>query len=891
MVIITNANGDVVKNIPENIYQGSNNANSIVVLAPFASSSQLTIAYRLPDGVLTEPALMTPYEDVPSEYDLSGWSINLDEAITEKYGNVDFQVRATTNSGTVVASFGFNFTVLRGVAPILPPTPSQSIYEQILTALASIEADIVNGWLESKGLLPYDETFTYSLNTILYSNNTFYKSKIPDNVGNHLSDTDSWEEIPFATEQEVADLIQAHNISETAHNDIRLILAGLIDGTYPIDSCANVSETINNINITDIFESNGITAKSATNAKNDALGNDIAGTYSKILDIINNVNSTDIDKPLSANQGKVLQEQITALSGSLVPQGNWDASTNTPNISETTTTGHYWIVSVAGTTDFGGITDWQVNDWIVKTSTSWAKIDNSDNTKMEKITSNYIYSNTETMIADELNIQEGQIVKGGEIYYVYLGTTNSSISDFGMIGGGDNWINYASESFKSGTGTELDPYIIASPEQLAYLSKLVISGLNQSGVYFKLNNNIDLSKKQWTPIGRRFTIAFSGTFLGNNKIINGLTIISTSSGVGLFGDNAGTIKDLELRNTFICGYQFVGGIAGFNSGVISNCINNGVVMALNSGGGIAGHTTLNTIEYCINYSTLIGNNTGNEFLGGITGNAHNPIYVKHCVNFGDILGTGSYVGGIVGSLSDGHIYYSYNFGNIFGNDRVGGIVGVIGGINPSSSIFECYNIGRVKGLTNVGGVYGSINAGNSYSSYYLENIIEGENDSTGLNKTLTEIRNLVADGILDNTYWEDDVNITGMLTPALKSINYNLQNNSKYITGRAIQENINNIEFDLAFKESKILKFADTSVLTTAFVADETYTAYGYRASITLSGVLATDIPQVVLGVDEATSGTFAPISSAYSGGIYIYASEVPSSTITIPTITIIRGV
>jgi len=54
---------------------------------------------------------------------------------------------------------------------------------------------------------------------------------------------------------------------------------------------------------------------------------------------------------------------------------------------------------------------------------------------------------------------------------------------------------------------------------------------------------------------------------------------------------------------------------------------------------------------------------------------------------------------------------------------------------------------------------------------------------------------------------------------------------------------------------------------------------------------LATDIPQVVLGVDEATSGTFAPISSAYAGGIYIYASEVPAGTITIPTITIIKGV
>ena len=73
-----------------------------------------------------------------------------------------------------------------------------------------------------------------------------------------------------------------------------------------------------------------------------------------------------------------LDSAISDLQGALLPQGNWNASTNTPNISATTETGYYWIVSVAGTTDIGGITDWEINDWAVKTATGWAKIDNTD---------------------------------------------------------------------------------------------------------------------------------------------------------------------------------------------------------------------------------------------------------------------------------------------------------------------------------------------------------------------------------------------------------------------------------------------------------------------------------------------------------------------------------
>jgi hypothetical protein len=66
-----------------------------------------------------------------------------------------------------------------------------------------------------------------------------------------------------------------------------------------------------------------------------------------------------------------------AVTGGINIQGDWNANTNSPNISTNTTTGFTWRVSVAGTTNLGGITVWNVNDLAVKTGGGWIKIDNS----------------------------------------------------------------------------------------------------------------------------------------------------------------------------------------------------------------------------------------------------------------------------------------------------------------------------------------------------------------------------------------------------------------------------------------------------------------------------------------------------------------------------------
>lgn len=76
--------------------------------------------------------------------------------------------------------------------------------------------------------------------------------------------------------------------------------------------------------------------------------------------------------------GKV-QNQINSLVGGVQYQGVWNANTNTPTLTSSVgTQGYYYIVSVAGTTNLNGITDWQVGDWAIFSGGVWQKVDNTD---------------------------------------------------------------------------------------------------------------------------------------------------------------------------------------------------------------------------------------------------------------------------------------------------------------------------------------------------------------------------------------------------------------------------------------------------------------------------------------------------------------------------------
>lgn len=94
---------------------------------------------------------------------------------------------------------------------------------------------------------------------------------------------------------------------------------------------------------------------------------------------------------------------------------------------------------------------------------------------------------------------------------------------------------------------------------------------------------------------------------------------------------------------------------------------------------------------------------------------------------------------------------------------------------------------------------------------------------------------------------------------------------------------LNNMESGIS--GSYPLVFTNVSVATSAWASDSTYTGYPYAAVIACIGVTASMMPEVVFSPDDASAGIYAPVATSGAGTVTIYASEIPSANITIPTI------
>ena len=143
------------------------------------------------------------------------------------------------------------------------------------------------------------------------------------------------------------------------------------------------------------------------------------------------------------------------------------------------------------------------------------------------------------------------------------------------------------EPFERGTGSEEDPYIIASASQLAYFAASVNAGNDYSNKYLVLATDICLEELDWTPIGCSESKPFRGSFNGCNFRIDGIALNGfAGKAIGLFGYNEGVISNLIIgwegsaetrvinldalrsvtaRRETICG----GFVAGYNTGTIS----------------------------------------------------------------------------------------------------------------------------------------------------------------------------------------------------------------------------------------------------------------------------------------------------------------------------------
>lgn len=272
----------------------------------------------------------------------------------------------------------------------------------------------------------------------------------------------------------------------------------------------------------------------------------------------------------------------------------------------------------------------------------------------------------------------------------------------------------------SGEGTETDPYIIATADELCAICDKIAKGYAFTGKFFKMTADIDLSGRVWTPIGTSRT-QFDGTFDGDGHEIENLT----SARNGLFG-YAGTnsvIKNVGVASGTIGSpdaYQsWLGGIVGWSNGAdIINCRNGATVYASGYSGGIVGTVRdggKSVIEGCCNAGKIVGKNTS---LGGIVGHIDTTreqggtsveVTVRNCYNIGSVSGV-SAVGGIVGKAQKGHTFENcYNAGDVTCTSEKYVAGGICGETTYDNTFTNCFfdtaktivgdNAGKTEGKT------------------------------------------------------------------------------------------------------------------------------------------------------------------------------------------------
>ena len=203
-----------------------------------------------------------------------------------------------------------------------------------------------------------------------------------------------------------------------------------------------------------------------------------------------------------------------------------------------------------------------------------------------------------------------------------------------------------------------------------------------------LTADIDLTGKDWTPIGTNFYNSYTGTFNGGGHTIKGLTVTTNDQYVGLFGrlGKAGTVKNVVMEGVQITSNHslgYAGGVAGFSwGGTIENCSVSGSVSGTVSVGGVVGIQWEASITGCSSSATV----KGMVKVGGVAGETNSGATMAACYATGNvtieidpinnILG-----GGLVGFNAGSSVLACYATGNVTstgsgtGNVHIGGFLG------------------------------------------------------------------------------------------------------------------------------------------------------------------------------------------------------------------------
>ena len=242
----------------------------------------------------------------------------------------------------------------------------------------------------------------------------------------------------------------------------------------------------------------------------------------------------------------------------------------------------------------------------------------------------------------------------------------------------------AQARYEGGAGTESNPYLIHTAEQMNEIG----ASAGDWNKHFKLTADIDMSGytgAAYNIIGTTTTESFSGVFDGNdNEILNFSLTTTHELYTGLFGVVSGEVKNLGLvRPNVVAQGSRVGSLAGLlDQGNITGCY--------------AGSARV----------------SGNDDVGGLVGRNAGRIFRSYST--GNVSGD-TFIGGLVGLLTDGTVNTSYSRADVSGNRNVGGLVGKTG--DEIAAVTNSYATGSATGDVYVGGLVGQVERGAAHRSY------------------------------------------------------------------------------------------------------------------------------------------------------------------------------
>ncbi len=320
--------------------------------------------------------------------------------------------------------------------------------------------------------------------------------------------------------------------------------------------------------------------------------------------------------------------------------------------------------------------------------------------------------------------------------------------------------------FVEGEGSQDSPYLIDSAEQLNLIGMLQ----NELDKDYKLMADIDLSAYSGMAFNRvgSGSTPFTGVFDGNDHTISNFSYTCTETySIGLFGYVSGpnsVIKNLKLTwpNVDAGTGGSVGALVGsLERGTIANChVDGGCVSGGWEVGGLVGTSYGGTVTDCNSSATLSGNGS----VGGLVGYNEGSLATSSSsasasgtwcvgglagVNGGRISSSYSTstvsgsdeVGGLVGG-NGGNISVSYSNGVVWGEECVGGLVGSNGDMymGAGGPVTNCYSTASVSGSSYVGGLVG-YNSGGSVGSCFWDTQTSGQTTSAGgTGKTTAEMQ-------------------------------------------------------------------------------------------------------------------------------------------------------